>query len=47
MFSDFQDEFTEHFDQKHINAEKIQVTIKKHYGNIVGNLMKYDMNYMN
>ncbi len=45
MFSDYQDEFTEHFNQKHINTEKIQMTVKKYYGSVIGILMKYDMNY--
>ena len=45
MFSDYQDEFTEHFNQKYINIEKIQLTVKKYYGNVIGSLMKYDMSY--
>ena len=45
MFSDYQDEFTEHFNQKHVNAEKIQTTVKKYYSSVIASLMKYDMNY--
>lgn len=45
MFSDFQDEFTEHFNHKYINTEKIQATVKKYYSSVIGSLMKYDMNY--
>jgi hypothetical protein len=45
MFSDYQDEFTEHFNQKYINIEKIQLTVKKYYGSVIGSLMKYDMSY--
>ena len=44
-FSDFQDEFAEHFNQKHISTEKVQTTVKKYYSSIIGSLMKYDMNY--
>lgn len=44
-FSKFQDEFTELFNQKHVNNEKVQLTVKKYYGSIVEKLMKYDMNH--
>ena len=43
-FSKFQDEFTQLFDQKHVDNEKVQLTVKKYYGSIVEKLMKYDMN---
>ena len=45
MFSDYQDEFTEHFNQKHVNAENKQTTVKKYYSSVIASLMKYDMNY--